>query len=121
MWSRRWPRPATRARRDRRESAHRGNARDGNAGSARPPRGEQFARLVRTLGAEASAQKREFDQVVLRAAPANAFVLARERCKRLDRSGKILAFEGREARRQRRKVEARQVTLLARQRLDLAG
>src|SRR4029450_3284782 len=102
MWSRRWPRRATRPRRKRPElrSSYRCNARDGNARSARPPRGEQLPRLVQTIGAEAGAEQSALAQVVLRAAAANAFAFCHERGERLDRSGKILAFEGEKTPRQ---------------------
>ena len=78
-------------------------------------------RLLQPVGIEIGLQQRELDQVVLRAAAADAFVFAGERGEHLDRGGKIPAFERRKSARQRGKVGARRVTPLARQFLDLAG
>ena len=50
-------------------------------------------RFAQAIGGEISTQQGELDQVVLRAAAANALVLSRWRRKRLDRSRKILAFD----------------------------
>jgi hypothetical protein len=66
------------------------------------------------LSAEIGPQQRELDQVVLRAAAANAFVFPCERREHLDRRRKIPVLEGREAARQGRKVRAGRVTPLAR-------
>ena len=87
-----------------RRSVDRRHAGNGNAGSSRPPRTEQPARLLWPIGVEIGLQQRELDQVVLRAAAANAFASPRERCQRLDRDGKVSAFERREAAPQRGKV-----------------
>src|SRR5437016_6170589 len=97
------------------------DAQDGNAGGPGPPHAEQMARFTRPIGAEIGPQQGELDQVMLRTAAANTFVLPGERRKRLDRSGKIAAFERREAARQGGKVRARRITPLSRQRLDLAS
>ncbi len=53
---------------------HCGKPRDGGAGSTRPPCAEQVACLVGPAGIEARLQQRKFDQIVLRAAAADAFV-----------------------------------------------
>ena len=58
---------------------------------------------------------------MLRAAAADAFVFPCERRKRLDRAGKIPAFERREAARQRRKIRAGRVTPISRQLLYFAS
>ena len=88
---------------------HRRNSHDGNAGSTRPPHAKQTPRFLQPIGVDIGLQQCELDQIVLRAATANAFVFPRERRKRLDRAGKILAFERRAAARQRAKVRARRV------------
>src|SRR5580700_1739784 len=93
---------------------HRRDPRDGNAGSTRSPRAEQMPSFLQPAGVEIGLQQRELDQVVLRAAAANAFAFPGERGKCLDRSGKIPALERRKAARQRWKVIARGVTPLAR-------
>src|SRR5580704_14368306 len=51
-----------------RRSVDRRHAGNGNAGSSRPPRTEQPARLLWPIGVEIGLQQRELDQVVLRAA-----------------------------------------------------
>jgi hypothetical protein len=58
---------------------HRRNTRDSNSGSARPPRAEQPLRLLHPAGFEIGLQQGELDQVVLRAAAANAFAACRYR------------------------------------------
>src|SRR5258708_2110972 len=78
-------------------------------------------RLAQPIDTEVGPQQSELDQVVLRAATANAFVFPRERRKRLDRTGKIPAFERRESARQCGKVRTRRVTPFSRQCLDLAS
>src|SRR5262245_9990828 len=94
---------------------------DGNSGSPWPPCAEQALGVVRPVGREAGPQQREVDQVVLRAAAADALVLARERRQRLDRRGIVATFERGEPDRQGGKVLARRVAALGRQGLDLAG
>src|SRR6266851_135107 len=102
-------------------SLHRRHPRDGNAGSTRSPPAEKVPRLLQPARVEIGLQQGELDQVVLRAAATNAFVFPGERRKRLDRRGKIAAFECLEAVRQRRQVGAGRVTLGPSQILDLAG
>ena len=71
--------------------------RDRNAGSTRPPRIEQAPRLFGPAGLNEGLQQCEFDQVVLCAAAANAFVFGGERGKTFYRRAKIPALERREA------------------------
>jgi hypothetical protein len=78
-----------------------------------PPDAEQSPRFLQPIGPDIGLQQREFDQIVLRAATANPFVLPRQRRQRFERAGKIAAFEGREAPNQRGKVRARRVTPLS--------
>src|SRR5258708_24950134 len=92
-----------------------------NAECVWQPRAEQMSRFVLPIGAEVGPQQGELDQVVLRAAAANPFVFPGERRKRLDRAGKVPAFEGRESARHCRKIRARRVTPLARQCLYLTS
>src|SRR2546430_4023723 len=66
------------------QSMHRRDPRDGNAGSTRSPRAEQMPCFLQPAGVEIGLQQGELDQVVLRAAAANAFVFPVERGKRLD-------------------------------------
>jgi len=54
-------------------------------GSARPPRAEQTLRFLQPIDVDIGVQQCELDQIVLRAATANAFVLRCERGERLDR------------------------------------
>jgi hypothetical protein len=75
----------------------RGKPRDRNAGSTRPPRTEQAPRLFGPVGLKEGFQQCEFDQVVLRAAAANALVFGGERGKHFYRREKIPALERREA------------------------
>jgi len=76
------------------------NPHDWNAGRTRPPHAEQTPRFLQPIGVDIGLQQCELDQIVLRAATANAFVFPRERRRRLDRAGKIPVFERREAARQ---------------------
>jgi hypothetical protein len=71
--------------------------RDRNAGSTGPPRAEEAPRLFGPVGLKEGFQQCEFDQVVLRAAAANALVFGGERGKNFDRREKIPALERREA------------------------
>ena len=75
----------------------RGKPRDRNAGSTRAPRAEQTPSFLKPIGRGIGPQQAELDQVVLRAAAANALVFGGERGKRLDRRAKIPALERREA------------------------
>jgi hypothetical protein len=81
-------------------SRHCRNSQDGDAGSTRPPHAKQIPRFAQPIGAEVGSQQSELDQVVLRAAAANAFVLPGKGAKRLDRRGKIPAFVRRKSARQ---------------------
>jgi hypothetical protein len=54
-------------------------------------------RVFGSVGLKAGLQQSELDQVVLRAAAANALVFGSERGEHLDRSEKIPALERREA------------------------
>jgi len=94
---------------------HGRNTHDRNAGSARPPCTYQTSRVLQPIGAEIGAQQRKLDQVMLRAATANAFVFRREWGEHLDRRGKFPVFERREAARKGRKISAGRVTALSRQ------
>ena len=76
-------------------SLRRGEPRDRNAGSTRSPSAEQALRLFGSVGLKVGLQQRELDQVVLRAAAANALVFGSERGERLDRREKIPALERR--------------------------
>src|ERR1700730_12180248 len=100
-------------------SMHRRNPHDGNAGSTRPPHSEETPRFLRPIGVDTGLQQCELNQIVLRAATANAFVFPYERRKRIDRAGKIPALERVKAMRQHRKVRAGRVTPISRQFLDL--
>src|SRR3954452_10408975 len=100
---------------------HRRNPYDGNAESTRPPDAEQMPRFVQPIGVDIGPQQCEFDQIVLRAATADALVFPRERRKRLDCVGKLPAFKRRETARQDGKIRARRVTPFSRQRLYLVG
>src|SRR5215472_8235661 len=100
---------------------HRGNPLDRNPGGARAPNIKQTLRFLQPIGLDVGSQQGELDQVVLCAAAANAFVLARQRRQRLDRAREILPLERRKAARQCGKVSARGVTPLARQFLHLPG
>ncbi len=97
------------------------NPDDGNAGSTWPARAEQTLRFLQPVGVDAGLQQREFDQVVLRTATADAFVLPNKRAERRDHARKIAAFEGQKAARQHRELIARRVMLLPRQLRHLAG
>ena len=88
---------------------HRRDRQDRNARGTRPARTEQTARFLQAIGVDVGPQQGELDQIVLRTATADAFVIPGERRKRLDRAGKIAVFERREATRQRRKVRAGRV------------
>ena len=100
---------------------HRLDAEDRDAHGTRPPGSEQTARFLQAIGINAGTQQGEVDQVVLRAAAADALVIPGERRKRRDRARKIAVFEGREAARQRRKIRAGRVTAFTRKFLDLPG
>jgi hypothetical protein len=100
---------------------HRRSPRHRNAGSARPSCTYQTPCFFQPIGTEIGPQQRELDQVVLRAATANAFVFSCERGERLDRRRKIPVFERREAARQGREVRAGRVTPFSRQFLHLAS
>ena len=58
---------------------------DWNPGCARPPDIKQALRFLQPIGLDVGSQQGELDQVVLCAATANAFVLARQRRQRLIR------------------------------------
>ena len=77
---------------------HRGNPHDRNPGCARPPNIKQALRFLQPIGLDVGSQQGELDQVVLCAAAANAFVLARQRRQRFDRAGKIPPLERRQPR-----------------------
>jgi hypothetical protein len=83
---------------------HGGNPHDRDPGGTRPPSAEETPSFLQPTGLDIGLQQCELDQVVLRAAAANAFVSPRERCQRLNRDGKVSAFERREAAPQRGKV-----------------
>ena len=70
---------------------------DRNAEGTRPPRAEQAPRFFGPAGLNEGFQQREFDQVVLRAAAANALVFDGERGKNFYRREKIPTLERREA------------------------
>ena len=70
---------------------------DRNAGSTGSPRAEQTPSLLQPVGLEIGLQQSELDQVVLRAAAANAFAFTGERGEGIDRRRKIPAFKCREA------------------------
>ena len=74
----------------------RGKPRDRNAGRTRSPSAEQALRFFGSAGLKVRLQQREFDQVMLRAAAANALVFGGERGEHLDRRRKIAALERRE-------------------------
>ena len=78
-------------------SLRRGEPRDRNAGSTRSPSAEQALRLFGSVGLKVGLQQRELDQVVLRAAAADALVFGSERGEHLGRREKIPALERREA------------------------
>src|SRR5258708_28240167 len=80
-----------RRRSKRARSLRRGGPRDRNAGSTRSPSAEQALRLFSSVGLKVGLQQRELDQVVLRAAAANALVFGSERRKHLDPREKIPA------------------------------
>ena len=63
------------------------NAGDRNAGSARPSRTEQALCLLQPVGFDIGFQQRELDEVVLRAAAANAFAFSGEWRERVDCRG----------------------------------
>ena len=62
------------------------------------PPAQHPPRIVQAVRAEIGLQQRELDQVELRAAAADAFELAGNRFKRVDRGGEILPFECGESR-----------------------
>jgi len=78
-------------------SLRRGEPRDRNGGSTRSPSAEQALRLFGSVGLKVGLQQRELDQVVLRAAAANALVFGSERGEHPGRREKIPALERREA------------------------
>src|ERR1041384_6341975 len=92
-----------------------------SAGGARPPSTEQALRIVQPIGLDIGPHQCELDQVMLRSAAADAFVLPRQRRQRVDCGGEIAALERNEAARQRWEIRAGRVTSLARQSLHLAG
>ena len=96
-------------------------ARTRDAGSTRPSRAEQMPRFLQSIGAEIGPQQSELDQVVLRAATANALVFPYQWRKHLYRAGKISAFERRESTGQCGKIRARRVAPFSRQYLDLTS
>ena len=75
----------------------RGKPRDRNAGRTRSPNAEQALRFFGSAGLKVRLQQREFDQVMLRAAAANALVFGGERGKHFYRREKIPALERRES------------------------
>ena len=83
---------------------HRIDSLDGNAGSARSSRAQQLPRLLQPAGIEAGLQQCELDQIVLRAAATNAFVLSGERRQHRDCFGKVGALERSKATCQRRQI-----------------
>ena len=75
----------------------RGKPRDRNAGRTRSPSAEQALRFFGSAGLKVRLQQREFDQVMLRAAAANALVFDGERGKNFERREKIPTLERRKA------------------------
>src|SRR5213076_2968498 len=78
-------------------------------------------RFLQATGLDVRLQQCEVDQIVLRAATADAFIFPRQWRKCLARAGIIPALEGREAARQRRKVRTRWVMPVSRQLVNLAS
>jgi hypothetical protein len=82
---------------DRARSIRPRTPRDRNAGRTRPPRTEQAPRLFGPAGLKVGFQQREVDQVMLRAATADALVFGGERGKHFYRREKISTLERRDA------------------------
>lgn len=94
---------------------------DGNAASARPSRTQYFPCLLEPTRVEACFQQCELDQIVLRAAAANALILSSERPQNCNRLSKVAMLECSKSTRQCRQVGTRRVTPLARQSTHLLG
>src|SRR6516165_2818792 len=102
-----------------RRSVHSRQPGNGNARRARTPRARHLARIVRAVRAEIGLQQRELHQVELCAATADAFELAGNRLKRVDRGGEISPFESGEGARHRWYAGAGWVTTVGRERVHL--
>ena len=77
------------------------------------------ARIVQAPSADIGAQQRELDQIELCAATTDAFELAGNRLKHIDRGGEISPFETGEGARHRRNAGAGWITTLGRELVHL--
>jgi hypothetical protein len=78
-------------------SMRRGKPRERNAGRTRSPSAEQALRFFGSASLKIRFQQREFDQVMLRAAAANALGFGGKRGQHINRRRKMAALERREA------------------------
>ena len=92
---------------------------NGNARRAWTPHARHPARIIRAVRAEIGLQQREFHQVELCAATADAFEFAGNRFERVDRGGEISPFESGEGVRHRRYAGPGWITTVARELVHL--